>query len=128
MPRGDFIAWVRTLPNAVAVIPLEDSRFAACKSAIKWMEYAEAGIPVLCSDVRPYRDVIESGRTGWLVANEAEAWDRAIQTARQLQQARAAHGAWGLLRLGDTLGFAADAVRLPLRRLNRARLARRQER
>ena len=38
-PRALGIDFARQLPNPVAVIPLEDSRFAACKSAIKWFEY-----------------------------------------------------------------------------------------
>ena len=81
MPRAQFIEFARSLPNALAVIPLEDSRFAACKSAIKWFEYSEAGMPVLCSDVSPYRDVIEPGVTGGLVANQAVAWERALRDA-----------------------------------------------
>ena len=79
MPRADFLALARSLPNPVAVIPLEASPFAACKSAIKWFEYAEAGLPVLCSAVSPYTDVVEHGRTGWLVAGEPGAWAAALQ-------------------------------------------------
>jgi hypothetical protein len=81
MPRSRFIEFVRQLPNPVAVIPLEDSRFASCKSAIKWFEYAEAGIPVLCSAVSPYLDVVHDGVTGALVPNEAQAWQGALQIA-----------------------------------------------
>ena len=81
MPRDDFIAFARSLPNAVAVIPLEDSRFAACKSALKWFEYAEAGIPVLCSAVSPYREVVQDGVTGRLVPNDVQAWQAALQGA-----------------------------------------------
>ena len=81
MPRAQFIEFARSLPNALAVIPLEDSRFAACKSAIKWFEYSEAGVPVLCSDVSPYRDVVEPGVTGVLVANEVAVWEGALRHA-----------------------------------------------
>jgi hypothetical protein len=81
MPRAQFIAFARTLPNVVAVIPLADSRFGACKSAIKWFEYSEAGIPVLCSDVSPYREVVQNGVTGALVANQGPAWDHALRAA-----------------------------------------------
>ncbi len=166
MSRQAFMTWVRALPNPVAVIPLEDSRFAACKSAIKWFEYGEAGVPVLCSDVSPYREVVEHGRTGWLVASDASAWQQALTQAaldgeRRRQVAQAARGAvrarhtldqtvqaWteaiaraqqlrqqagspnaaGLTRWRDELAFALDAVGLPLRRFNRARLARRRPR
>ncbi len=81
LPRARFIEFARALPNPVAVIPLEDSRFAACKSAIKWFEYAEAGIPVLCSNVSPYREVVADGVTGGLVANDAMAWEVALRAA-----------------------------------------------
>jgi hypothetical protein len=81
MPREDFIAFARSLPNPVAVIPLEDSRFAACKSALKWFEYAEAGIPVLCSAVSPYREVVQDGVTGALVPNDEKTWHAALQKA-----------------------------------------------
>lgn len=78
MPRQDFLALARSLPNAVAVIPLDDSRFSACKSAIKWFDYAEAGIPTLASALPPYADVIEDGRTGALVADTPQAWRAAL--------------------------------------------------
>ena len=166
MPRRAFITWVRSLPNPVAVIPLEDSRFAACKSAIKWFDYGEAGVPVLCSAVSPYCEVVEPGRTGWLVANDASAWQQAltqvamagewrqqvaqaareavrarhtldltvqawaaaITHAQQLRQQAGAPSSAGLTRWRDALALTLDAVGRPLRRFNRARLARRQQR
>ena len=81
MPRDRFIAFARSLPNVVGVIPLEDSRFAACKSAVKWFDYAEAGIPTLCSNVSPYADVVTDGVDGGLVDNQTEAWGQALQAA-----------------------------------------------
>jgi O-antigen biosynthesis protein len=79
MPRAGFMQFARSLPNVVAVIPLEESHFAACKSALKWFEYSEAGIPVLCSNVSPYRDVVQDGVTGRLVSNDSEAWQSALR-------------------------------------------------
>lgn len=79
LPRSEFVALARSLPNAVALIPLESSRFAACKSAIKWYDYAEAGIPTVASAVPPYLDVIEHGRTGLLVDNSEAQWLQALQ-------------------------------------------------
>ena len=90
MPRADFMTLARNLPNAVAVIPLESSRFAACKSAIKWFEYAELGVPVLCSDVSPYREVVQHDQTGWLVPNTAADWQAALQNAIDNPPARRA--------------------------------------
>ena len=81
MPRERFVAFARSLPNALAVIPLEESRFAACKSAVKWFDYAAAGIPTLCSAVSPYLEVVSDGVTGALVANDSQAWQAALQRA-----------------------------------------------
>lgn len=81
MPRERFIPWVREQPNVVAVIPLEASRFAACKSAIKWFEYSHAGVPVLASSVSPYADVMQDGVTGVLLPNDAAAWEAALRRA-----------------------------------------------
>ena len=85
-PRRDFITFARSLPNVVAVIPLEASRFASCKSAIKWFEYGEAGIATLCSAVPPYSDVIDGMTPGTalhdtLVANTEAAWLVALRRA-----------------------------------------------
>jgi len=88
LPRERFVALARSLPNPLAVIPLEDSRFAACKSAVKWFDYAEAGVPALCSDVSPYAEVLDDGRTGGLVANDPIAWQAALQRAIADPQSR----------------------------------------
>lgn len=80
MPREAFLEFARGLPNAVGVVPLEDSRFAAGKSAVKWLYYAGIGVPTLCSAVSPYAEVVEDGRTGWLVANTAAAWEAALRS------------------------------------------------
>jgi O-antigen biosynthesis protein len=78
LPRAHFVQFVRSLPNVVALIPLDNSRFSACKSAIKWFDYSEIGVPTLASDVSPYRDVIRDGVTGVLVADRADAWEAAL--------------------------------------------------
>ena len=79
LPRAAFLDFVRGLPNPVGVVPLEDSRFAAGKSAVKWLYYAGIGVPTLCSAVSPYAETVEDGRTGWLVANTAAGWEAALR-------------------------------------------------
>ena len=79
MPREAFLSFARSLPNPVAVVPLEDSRFASGKSAVKWLYYAGIGVPTLCSAVSPYAEVIEDGCTGWLVDNTPDAWEAALR-------------------------------------------------
>ena len=78
LPREAFVALASALPNVVAAIPLDDSPFSNCKSAIKWFDYAEAGIPTLTSKLPPYADVIDDRRTGLLVANTTAAWHAAL--------------------------------------------------
>ncbi len=68
---NDFKSKIQTISNPIAVIPLDSSTFSSCKSAIKYFDYSAAGIPVVCSDVLPYADVIESGVNGLLVDNHA---------------------------------------------------------
>ncbi|MFY9514372.1 MAG: glycosyltransferase [Rubrivivax sp.] len=78
MPREAFVRWAATQPNPIALIPLDDSRFSAGKSAIKWFDYAVAGVPTLASDLPPYNDVIEHARTGWLVRPGVVDWQHAL--------------------------------------------------
>lgn len=89
MPREQFVRWAAAQPNPLAVIPLDDSRFSAGKSAIKWFDYAMAGVPTLASDLPPYSDVIEHGRTGWLVGPSPADWQMALEAAIADAPARA---------------------------------------
>jgi len=81
MPRAQFLALAAALSRAVAVIPLDDSAFSASKSAVKWFDYAAVGLATLMSDRPPYCDVVEHGRTGWLLPDDAAAWASALATA-----------------------------------------------
>lgn len=51
----------------IGIAPLVETKFAETKSHIKALEYAALGIPVIASDVAPYRDFVIDGVTGWLV-------------------------------------------------------------
>ena len=56
----------------IGIAPLAPSVFARSKSHIKALEYAALGIPVIASDVEPYRDFVIDGVTGWLVRRDHE--------------------------------------------------------
>ena len=111
LPRAQFAEFVRSLPNAVAVIPLDDSRFSACKSAIKWFDYAEIGVPTLASDASPYCDVIRDGETGALVADREAAWELALTRALDdmAWRGRVARAARAEVRAQHAFGTMVDA-------------------
>jgi len=75
----EFKAFIRTLDNPIGIIPLDDSLFSSCKSAVKYFDYGLAGIPVICSNVPPYSDVISHSVTGLLVENQTAIWVGAIE-------------------------------------------------
>lgn len=60
----------------IGIAPLIDDVFNAGKSHIKWMEYAMKKIPTVASNVRPYSEWIEDGKTGFLVDNN---WDTVLE-------------------------------------------------
>jgi hypothetical protein len=55
LPYEDFQRFISTQHNSIGLIPLDDSHFSSCKSAIKYVDYALSGIPVR-SNVPPYAD------------------------------------------------------------------------
>lgn len=62
----------------IAIAPLRPHLFNQSKSYIKALEYAALGIPVVASDVGPYRDFVQHGVTGFLVKREHE-WSRYLR-------------------------------------------------
>lgn len=59
------------------IAPLLDNEFNRCKSAIKFFEYTTLGVPVICSQVTPYSEVITDGENG-LLANDLDQWKAKI--------------------------------------------------
>lgn len=96
MPHADFKTFIASLPNAIGVIPLDDSRFSNCKSAVKFLDYALAGIPAICSSVPPYTDTVLDGVTGVLCENTETNWTAALSklvsdTSRRRDVSERAH-------------------------------------
>ena len=84
----DFLALLQTLINPIGLIPLDDSVFSSCKSAIKYFDYSAAQIPTICSNVPPYLDYVKHDLTGLLVDNNTTAWVSAIESLIQSPQER----------------------------------------
>jgi glycosyltransferase involved in cell wall biosynthesis len=57
----------------IVVVPLRDNTYNRSKSDIKFLETASAMKPGVFSNVRPYADTIEHGKTGYL-AHTADDW------------------------------------------------------
>jgi len=59
----------------LALAPLDDNAFNGCRSAVRLLELAWCGFPVICSDVPAYRGELPVTR----VANRAQDWIAAIR-------------------------------------------------
>ena len=119
-----FTNWITQHRWDIGIAPLADTPFNRCKSAIKTMDYAAIGLPVLASDLDVYRGSLADGPGGWLVPNDAGAWfvaltrlvrDKALRH-RLAEGARAAVGEWTLgaqaaQRRAAWLGVVEDARR-----------------
>lgn len=65
-------AFYKAIRYDIGLAPLVPSVFSTSKSAIKALEYAALGIPVIASDVEPYREFVLHGTTGFLVKYDHE--------------------------------------------------------
>lgn len=65
----------RNIDFDIGIAPLKDTKFARSKSYIKALEYNARGIPVIASDVGPYKDYVRHGVNGFLVKQPHE-WSK----------------------------------------------------
>jgi len=75
-----FIQWFKSISRFfdIAIAPLTDAPFNRSKSALKFMEYAALGLPVVASDVEPYARVVRDGVDGLLVEADEDGWVEAV--------------------------------------------------
>jgi len=75
----EFVRWI-TKNNRwdIGIIPLEANKFNKNKSYIKYLDYTALGLPVICSDIEPYKGVVENDINGLVVENDSESWYEAI--------------------------------------------------
>ncbi|GAB2883876.1 hypothetical protein GCM10027046_10470 [Uliginosibacterium flavum] len=71
----DYPTSLAVLDLDLALAPLEDNRFNACKSNLRLLEYGICGYPVIASDAPPYR----CGLPVTLVKNRFKDWVEAIE-------------------------------------------------
>lgn len=79
MSNPEFHDFVAARGDAIGIIPLDDSRFSSCKSAVKFLDYASHGLPTICSRVPPYSDFVTDEVDGILVDNDAQLWSQQIR-------------------------------------------------
>jgi glycosyltransferase involved in cell wall biosynthesis len=70
--------YYRNIDFDIGLAPLVPSVFNRSKSHIKALEYAALGIPVIASDVAPYRNFVIDGVTGFLVSRDHE-WEQRLR-------------------------------------------------
>ena len=63
----------------LGLIPLVKSPFNRMKSYIKFLDYSALGIPSICTDIEPYREVVRTNENAILVDNDKESWYIAIK-------------------------------------------------
>jgi len=81
-----FVNWMTQQHWDIGIAPLADTPFNRCKSAIKTLDYAALGLPVLASDRAVYRGSLADGAAGWLLADDTDAWFVAL--ARLVRDAK----------------------------------------
>ncbi len=84
---AEFVEYLGHQNLDIFLAPLRDVPFNRFKSAIKYLECTALGAAGICSDVTPYRDVVEHGRTGFL-AHTAEDWEQGLRTLIEDRQLR----------------------------------------
>jgi GT2 family glycosyltransferase/glycosyltransferase involved in cell wall biosynthesis len=99
-----FVNWITQRHWDIGIAPLADTPFNGCKSAIKTLDYAALGLPILASDRAVYRGGVADGPGGWLLPDDENAWFVAL--ARLIRD--------GALRRrlseGARAGFAAGTL------------------
>ena len=68
----DAAAYYRAIDFDIGLAPLHPTVFSRSKSAVKCLEYAALGIPVIASDCEAYADFVLHGVTGFLVKYDHE--------------------------------------------------------
>lgn len=88
----DLFDYYRNIDFDIGLAPLAPMVFNRSKSHIKALEYAALGIPVIASDVAPYRDFVIDGVTGFLVSRDHE-WEQRLRDLVNDEAMRAEMGA-----------------------------------
>jgi processive 1,2-diacylglycerol beta-glucosyltransferase len=76
-----FMIWLtQRLHWDIALAPLADTPFNACKSDLKHLDYAAMSAAGIYSAVPAYTQSVRHAETGWLAHNDSESWVDALET------------------------------------------------
>lgn len=78
----------------IGIVPVRDTAFGRSKSALKALEFNARGIPVIASDIEPYREYVVHGENGFLVKEQHE-WGRYLNMLAKDEGLRREMGAKG---------------------------------
>jgi glycosyltransferase involved in cell wall biosynthesis len=91
--RSFYVPWIhvvdepqvyyRAIDFDIGICPLLSTQFSRSKSWIKALEYFSRGIPVIASDVEPYRRFIDHGVNGFLAKTDHEWLGYLTQLAKE---------------------------------------------
>lgn len=85
---ADPLGYLRAVDFHVWVAPYRNIAFNRAKFATKALEAASLGIPIIASEIEPYRKFVRHGETGFLIRQDHE-WDiylRLLADDEQLRQ------------------------------------------
>ncbi len=75
-----FVHWFRQTNHwQFGIIPLQVNEFNNKKTYIKFLDYTALGIPCICTDIAPYREVVRHEENGLLIANDTQSWYQAMK-------------------------------------------------
>jgi glycosyltransferase involved in cell wall biosynthesis len=102
----EFVQWFRSRRCwHIGVIPLDMNSFNRKKSYIKFLDYAALGLPIICSDIEPYREIARDEINSLMVKNTTDAWFNSLKLLIEDAELRANLGsaAYDDLRKHHTL-------------------------
>lgn len=101
-PFTDYETYLQTLASVdCAVMPLTDDIFNRCKSAVRVIDAASVGVPALVGTVSDMADMIDDGRSGFVVPAKAS-WLTPLETLARDHKLSDAMGAAARQTLEDT--------------------------
>ena len=102
----------RELASAhIGIAPMRDDQWSRGKCALKILQYMAAGLPVISSAAGANAEVVEAGRSGYLVAGDAEWCERIAELASD-EDLRARMGDAGREKLMAAYSLAPVSSRM----------------